>query len=323
MSSDPSAPRKPLPPVNPTADEHIPKRGAAARRPEWLRTKVDVNETFTEVRGLLSGLALTTVCSEARCPNIWECWGKHRTATLMILGDTCTRACRYCSVNSGRPAPPDPEEPHKVAEAVARLELRHAVITSVDRDDLPDFGAGHFAATIHAIRARHTSRSLAPPKIEVLIPDFAGDGAALRRVLDAGPEVLGHNVETVPRLYPTLRSRGDYPRTLEVLRQADAYRREHQPSMLTKSGLMLGLGESLDEVRDVMRDLREVNCDVLTIGQYLNPTTDHAPIARFYTPEEFDGLAAEARALGFSHCESGPLVRSSYHAHAYGFADEG
>lgn len=284
-----------------------------ATRPAWLRVVVQDTSTFDEVGGLLHGLKLNTVCEEARCPNIWECWGKHKTATFMILGDVCTRNCRYCSVKSGRPeGPPDADEPERVAEAVVRLKLDHVVITSVDRDDLPDKGAGHFARTIAAIRARRPAA-----RIEVLIPDFLGDAAALQVVLDARPEIVDHNTETVPRLFRRYRSRGKYPVTLEVLRQADAYRRRTGASMRTKTGIMLGLGETREEVLQVMDDLRAVHCDVLTLGQYLNPTSTHAPIVRYVTPDEFADLKREAMARGFLHCESGPLVRSSYHAHEH------
>jgi lipoic acid synthetase len=285
----------------------------AGPRPAWLRVVVRDTDTYRDVGSLLTGLSLNTVCEEARCPNIWECWGAHKTATFMILGDTCTRNCRYCSVKSGRPdGPPDAEEPANVAEAVVRLGLRHAVITSVDRDDLDDKGSGHFVRVIETIRARSPQT-----KIEVLIPDFLGDPQALVRVLEARPDVLDHNTETVPRLYRKYRSRGRYPRTLEVLQQADAYRRSSGVPMRTKTGMMLGLGETLDEVVAVMDDLRAVNCDVLTLGQYLNPTSKHAPVVRYVTPEEFAYLREEAMKRGFLHCESGPLVRSSYHAHEH------
>lgn len=291
----------------------IPKTGPDARRPPWLRVKVTDTETYRDVGRLLDGLGLHTVCEEARCPNIWECWGKHKTATFMILGDVCTRACRYCSVTSGRPSgPPDAREPENVAEAVARLGLTYAVVTSVDRDDLPDFGAGHFVATIQAIRRRQPGC-----RIEVLIPDFMGHDAALTQVLDARPEILDHNTETVPRLFRRMRSKGVYSRTMEVLQRADRYRTEHQVAMATKSGVMVGLGETFDELLQVMDDLRAVNCDVLTMGQYLNPTMKHAPIHRYYTPDEFAALKAEAVKRGFKHVESGPLVRSSYHAHEH------
>lgn len=296
-----------------SASASVPRHGAAARRPPWLRIKVQATQTFTEVGALLEGLHLNTVCEEARCPNIWECWGKHRTATFMILGDICTRACRYCSVTSGRPAgPPDADEPAHVAEAVERLGLAHAVVTSVDRDDLPDFGAGHFVQTIESIRRRRPEC-----RIELLTPDFGGDPAAVHQVLQAHPDVFGHNTETVPRLYRRMRSRGVYPRTLEVLEQAHRYRIDHGVAMTTKTGIMVGLGEEFDELLAVMDDLRAAHVDVVTFGQYLNPTKKHAPITRFYEPEEFDALREEALGRGFLHCESGPLVRSSYHAHEH------
>jgi lipoic acid synthetase len=275
------------------------------RRPEWLRIKIRDSDTYKEVDRLLDGLELHTVCEEARCPNIWECWGQQRTATFLIMGDVCTRNCRYCSVTSGRPKPLDVEEPHNVARAVEHLGLAHAVVTSVDRDDLSDYGAHHYAATIHAIRERCPR-----VRIEVLIPDFAGQAACLHTVLDQRPAVLNHNTETVPRLFPRLRAKGDFARSMTLLARADAYRREHGLDMVTKSGLMVGLGEKWDEIR-------AVSCDVITIGQYLNPTRKHAPVARFYTPAEFARLRDEGRARGFAHVESGPLVRSSYHARTH------
>jgi lipoic acid synthetase len=285
----------------------------AQRRPEWLRVQVKDTETYRDVGKMLAGLGLHTVCEEARCPNIWECWGKHRTATFMILGDVCTRNCRYCSVTSGRPAgPPDVQEPANVAEAVVRLGLTHAVITSVDRDDLPDYGSGHFVATIEAIRARK-----ADCRIEVLIPDFLGDEAALHKLLDIRPEIVDHNTETVPRLFKRMRGKGVYKRSLEVLHRAHRYRMDRGAAMTTKTGVMVGLGETVDELLQVMDDLRAVECDVLTLGQYLNPTKKHVAIDRYYTPEEFAWLKEQALSRGFKHCESGPLVRSSYHAHEH------
>ena len=291
----------------------VPSSGKSARRPPWLKVKVKHSKTYEEVESLLSGLSLNTVCQDARCPNIWECWGEHRTATFMILGDVCTRACRYCSVTSGKPPSlPDPDEPENVAEAVARMQLSHAVVTSVDRDDLEDFGSGHFVKTIEAIKRRMPDCA-----IEVLIPDFAGDKGSLAKVLRAGPDVLDHNIETVPRLYRSMRPKGDYERALQIMRQTIEFRAEQGVKITVKSGLMVGLGESLDEVHAVMRDLRNAGCEVLTIGQYLNPTRKHAPIDRFYSPEEFEALGHYAEELGFAHCESGPLVRSSYHAHEH------
>ena len=295
-----------------TKAARVPKQGAAARRPEWLKVKIRHTDKFHEVQKLLDGLELNTVCEEARCPNIWECWGEHRTATFMILGDICTRACRYCSVTSARPNPIDVAEPEHVADAVARMELKHAVITSVDRDDLADFGSGHWVNTLEAIRSRRSEC-----RIEILTPDFGGDEEALKRVLDARPDVFAHNTETVPRLYPAMRSKGRYDRCLELLASVDAYRREHRVAMTTKTGIMCGLGESIDEIYDVMDDLRKVSVDVLTLGQYLNPTKKHAPIARFYTPEEFREMQLEGLRRGFKHVVSGPLVRSSYHAHEH------
>ncbi len=283
-----------------------------ARRPEWLRVRIQRNESFDELTTLMRGLHLHSVCEEARCPNIWECWGQHRTATFMILGDICTRACRYCSVTHGRPQAPDPQEPAHVAAAVAELKLKHVVVTSVDRDDLPDFGAGHFVATIAAIR-----RAAPGCRVEVLIPDFYGDAQALATLLAARPEVLNHNTETVPRLFRRLRAKGDFKRSMTLLARADAYRHEHALPMTTKSGVMVGLGETQAELLLVMDELRRVRCDVLTLGQYLNPTHKHAPVAKFYTPDEFASLKEQALARGFAHVESGPLVRSSYHAHAH------
>jgi lipoic acid synthetase len=249
-------------------------------------------------------LELHTVCEEAHCPNIGECWD-YGTATFMILGDVCTRACGYCAVGHGRPAAVDPAEPTRVANAVERLGLSYVVITSVDRDDLADGGASIFAATIRAIRDFRPDT-----RIEVLIPDFRGDAAALQAVLDARPDVLNHNTETVPRLYRRARSGGRYERTLELLDRARSY----APHIPTKSGLMVGLGEEHDELVATLIDLRRVGCSILTIGQYLQPTREHLPIARYYHPDEFRELKSYALGIGFSHVESGPLVRSSYHA---------
>ena len=253
----------------------------------------------------MRGLNLHTVCEEANCPNIGECW-HHGTATFMILGDTCTRSCGYCNVIHGTPHPPSDDEPLNVANAIHALELSYVVITSVDRDDLPDFGAGHFARTIRDTRARRPEC-----RLEVLIPDFQGNEAALRVVLDARPDVLNHNIETVPRLYRTARPGGRYDRALELLRRS----REIAPDIPTKSGLMVGLGEQWDEVLSTLRDLRGVGVQIVTIGQYLRPSLAHLPMARYYTPAEFAELKQIAGALGFGHVESGPLVRSSYHAH--------
>lgn len=294
---------------SPTA---IPKKGKAARRPPWLRVKVRQNETFNEVTALLQGLKLNTVCEEARCPNIWECWGEHRTATFMILGEICTRACRYCSVTSAKPTGLDLDEPENVAEAVETMKLAHAVLTSVDRDDLPDFGAGHWVETIEAIQRRSPET-----RIEILTPDYNGDWNQLRRVLDTHVDVFSHNMETVPRLYRRLRSKGIYERCLDLLGELDKYRVEKQIQMTTKTGIICGMGEEVSEILEVMDDLRKVNVDVLTMGQYLNPTKKHLPIARFYTPEEFEMLKEEGLKRGFKSVVSGPLVRSSYHAHEH------
>jgi lipoyl synthase len=275
------------------------------RKPDWLKVRAPGSPSYLRLKELMRELGLHTVCEEARCPNIGECW-HHGTATFMILGDVCTRACSYCAVAHGRPAAVDPNEPVRVAEAVRALDLSYVVVTSVDRDDLDDGGASIFAATIRETRARVPSC-----RIEVLIPDFQGDEAALRTVLDARPDILNHNTETVPRLYRMARSGGRYARTLELLRRS----REHAPDIPTKTGLMVGLGEARDEIVGTLTDLRGVDCQVLTIGQYLRPSPAHAPMARYYHPDEFRELKAIALDLGFVHVESGPLVRSSYHAH--------
>jgi lipoic acid synthetase len=278
------------------------------RRPSWLKVQLPGGEQYARLKGLLRGLGLHTVCEEARCPNLGECWG-HGTATFLILGRVCTRACGFCAVETGRPAQADPEEPERVAEAVARLGLRHAVVTSVARDDLPDGGAAAFAATVRAIRARAPRTT-----VEVLIPDFGGEGEHLRRVLAAEPDVLNHNVETCRRLTPRVRARARYGRSLELLARARAW----GPSrMRTKSGFMVGLGETWQECLEVMDDLRAARVDILTVGQYLRPSPRHLPLLRYYTPEEFDALRAEALSRGFLHCEAGPLVRSSYRAHTH------
>jgi lipoyl synthase len=290
----------------------VSKRGDQARRPPWLRVRVKDTETYRDVAKLLGDLNLHTVCEEARCPNIWECWGEHKTATLMILGDVCTKTCRYCSVGKGKPKAPDALEPEHTAVAVARLGLKHAVITSVDRDDLADLGSGHWAQVIHSIRQKNPET-----RIELLIPDFLGNEAALHRVLDAGPDIVGHNVETVPSLYKRMRPKGSYARALELLARADTYRKARRVALTTKTGIMCGMGETKDELLTVMDALREANCDVVTFGQYLNPTRKHAPIVNYYTPDDFAYLKEQALQRGFLHCESGPLVRSSYHAHEH------
>ncbi len=274
-------------------------------KPEWLKVKAPGSENYLRLRRLMREQRLNTVCEEAHCPNIGECW-HHGTATFMILGDVCTRACGYCAVAHGKPNELDLAEPARVADATEAMDLRYVVITSVDRDDLKDGGAGIFASTIREIRARRPAC-----RIEVLIPDFQGKPEPLHAVLDAGPDVLNHNTETVPRLYRKARSGGRYPRTLELLDRARTY----APHIPTKSGLMVGLGEEWEEVRQVLADLRGVGVQILTIGQYLRPSEKHLPMTRYYTPAEFRALKDLALELGFGHVESGPLVRSSYHAH--------
>ncbi|MFQ3651867.1 MAG: lipoyl synthase [Gemmataceae bacterium] len=281
----------------------LPTVPARPRLPEWLKKPLpEGNENFF-THGLIEELRLTTVCEEARCPNRAECWSR-RTATFMIMGDTCTRPCGFCSVNKGTPQVLASDEPARVAEAAFRLGLKHVVITSVTRDDLPDGGAEHFRQCILAVRQRTGA------VVEVLTPDFQGNTAALDTVLHAAPEVFNHNTETVPRLYRKVRGRADYRRTLDLL----AYVKRQRPETVTKSGLMLGIGETIDELFDVLADLRSVDCDTLTLGQYLAPTLKHIPVARFVPPEEFDELAAKARLLGFKKVVAGPFVRSSYHA---------
>jgi lipoic acid synthetase len=274
-------------------------------KPEWLKVRAPGSENYHRLKGLMRDLGLHTVCEEANCPNIGECW-HHGTATFMILGDTCTRSCGYCNVVHGTPKPADQAEPVKVASAIHALSLDYVVVTSVDRDDLPDFGATQFARTIRETRARIPSC-----RLEVLIPDFQGNADALRIVLDARPDVLNHNIETVPRLYRTARPGGRYERALGVLRGS----REIAPDIPTKSGLMVGLGEEWDEVVDVLKDLRAAGVDIVTIGQYLRPSPANLPMVRYYSPSEFAELKRVGLELGFGHIESGPLVRSSYHAH--------
>ena len=275
-------------------------------RPEWLKVRLRADESFSRVQQMISDLSLHTVCQEARCPNIYECWSEG-TATFMILGDICTRHCGFCAVAKGKPRPLDAEEPHHVGEAVKRLGVRHAVVTSVNRDELPDGGALHFAQTIQWIRQLNPGT-----RVEVLIPDFCGNEAALNTVLEARPDVLNHNTETVPRLYKRVRPDARYEQSMELLRRAHA--RKRQWPLLTKSGLMVGLGETVDELLDVFRDLAATGCDILTVGQYLAPTPRYIPIEKYYSPEEFAYLKTEALAMGFRYVESGPLVRSSYHA---------
>ena len=274
-------------------------------KPEWLKVRAPGSENYLRLRGLMRELKLHTVCEEAHCPNIGECW-HHGTATFMIMGDVCTRACGYCNVRHGAPAALDPHEPDNLARAVATMSLDYVVVTSVDRDDLDDFGASAFVRTIRAIKAARPSC-----RVEVLIPDFQGEEAPLRAVLEARPDVLNHNTETVPRLYRAARPGGKYTRALELLDRA----RRWAPEVPTKTGLMVGLGETTDELIDVLRDLRQVDCQILTIGQYLRPSVAHLPMTRYYTPDEFRDLKRIALDMGFGHVESGPLVRSSYHAH--------
>ena len=276
----------------------------ADRKPSWLKVKAPGGPTYLTLKQMMRDLNLHTVCEEAHCPNIGECW-EHKAATFMILGDVCTRNCAYCAVAHGTPTKLDVREPERLAEAVARMGLRHVVITSVDRDDLPNGGAEIFAASITEIRRR-----LPETSIEVLIPDFKGNPEALRIVLAARPDILNHNLETIERLYRIARPGGRYARALELLRRA----KEIDPAMLTKSGIICGLGEDWDELVGAMRDLRAQGVDILTLGQYLRPSDQHLPIARWYTPDEFARLKEIGLGLGYRHVESGPLVRSSYHA---------
>ncbi len=274
-------------------------------KPDWLKVRAPGSENYHRLKGLMRTLGLHTVCEEANCPNIGECW-HHGTATFMILGDTCTRSCGYCNVVHGTPGQPDAGEPANVASAIQAMGLAYVVVTSVDRDDLADGGASHFARTI-----AETRRRIPSCRVEVLIPDFKGDDASLRTVLDARPDVLNHNIETVRRLYRAARPGGRYDRALELLRRA----RRYAPEIPTKSGLMVGLGEQWQEVVDTLRDLRSVGCQIVTIGQYLRPSLANLPMSRYYTPAEFAELKRIGLDLGIGHIESGPLVRSSYHAH--------
>ena len=273
-------------------------------KPPWLKVRAPGGPNFVRLKGLMRQWNLHSVCEEAHCPNMGECW-EDLTATFMILGDVCTRNCGYCAVTHGRPVWEDREEPERVGRAVSELGLEYVVITSVNRDDLADGGAAHFAATVRAVR-RHAPGC----RVELLIPDFQGNAGALQTVLEAGPDVLNHNTETVPRLYKVARHGGRYERALELFRRA----RAGAPGLVTKSGIILGLGEERAELLATMRDLRDVDVNVLTLGQYLRPSPRHLPIARYYRPEEFDELAGAGRAMGFAHVEAGPLVRSSYHA---------
>ena len=274
-----------------------------APRPDWLKVRAPSGKRVEEVSGALARLGLRTVCREARCPNVGECWGAG-AATVILLGEVCTRGCAFCSVTAGMPDPPDPSEPERVATAAAELSWRHVVVTSVTRDDLPDGGAAHFAAVVRALR-----REAPGATVELLVPDFAGNVDALRCVVDAAPDVLAHNVETVPRLYPVVRKGAGYDRSLDLLRRAAAMR----PSLLLKSGIMVGFGETEEETVAVFRDLFDAGCRSLTVGQYLPPSNDHLPSAEYVTPETFEALADAARGIGFPRVLSGPLVRSSYY----------
>jgi len=288
-----------------THESHV--QGQVLKRPEWLKVRMPSGKNYVELKTLMRDLDLHTVCEEARCPNIGECWG-HRTATFMILGDTCTRACGFCAVKTGRPGTLDLLEPMRVASAVAKMGLKHVVVTSVNRDDVPDGGSKIFAATIRKIRERVPDCT-----VEVLTPDFEGVRSSLETLLAARPDVFNHNIETCERLTKLVRRRAKYRRSLEVLRNA----KDVAPGIRTKSGIMVGLGEAREEITQMMRDLRASDVDVLTIGQYLRPTPEHLDVVRYYHPDEFAALKEEALALGFKHVESGPLVRSSYHAHEH------
>jgi len=277
-------------------------------KPEWLRIKLGDPTNQNHLLKLIEGLNLHTVCQEAKCPNIFECWSD-RTATFMLGGDICTRHCGFCAVGKGAPGSLDSQEPKNVAEAVRHLNLAHTVITSVNRDDLPDGGAAHWAETIREVRAANPEC-----KVEVLIPDFNGDEAALNAVLDAKPDVLNHNTETIARLYRRVRPDAEYQQSLTLLQRAAARRDREQPEMLTKSGIMVGLGETFDEVVELMKDLRSVSCDIKTIGQYLQPSARRLPVERYVTPEEFDRWHNVGMEMGFQHVQSSPLTRSSYHA---------
>lgn len=283
--------------------EQLPQLKETKRKlPRWFKVKTPGGPNYIQLRTLLRKESLHTVCEEAHCPNIGECW-ERRSATFMILGDICTRACRYCAVTSGRPLGLDLQEPARLAATVKRLELRYVVITSVNRDDLPDGGAFIFAQCIRKIQ-----QQVPGCRVEVLIPDF--NHAAIKKVLDAGPEVLNHNIETVRRIFETVRPKGDYDYSLEVLRLAN----QLQPALVTKSGMMVGLGETIEETLETMKDLRSVGCSLLTIGQYLQPSNKHTTVKKFYTPEEFEEFRTRGMAFGFKHVAAGPLVRSSYHA---------
>ena len=279
-------------------------RPLPGRKPAWLKVRAPGGPNYVRLKDLMRNLGLHTVCEEAHCPNVGECW-EHGTATFMILGDVCTRNCAYCAVAHGRPPAYDITEPERVATAVEEMRLQHAVVTSVDRDDLPDFGAYIFAETIRRIRAKRPECS-----IEVLVPDFQGSESSIRMVLNAHPDIYNHNTETVPRLYKRCRPGGRYERVLNIFRLS----KRHAPEIPTKTGIILGMGETPEEVLGTMRELREADVDILTLGQYLRPSPDHIPLDRYYAPEEFRELRDAGMAMGFRHVESGPLVRSSYHA---------
>jgi lipoic acid synthetase len=281
---------------------------AERKHPDWIKVRAPTSPEYFRTRALLAELKLHTVCQEASCPNIGECFS-HRTATFMLMGDVCTRNCPYCAVAHGRVRPLDPDEPRRIGEAVARLDLQHVVVTSVDRDDLRDGGAAHFAATALAIKA-----ALPAARVEVLVPDFKGAHASVATVVASPVDIYNHNIETVPSLYRKCRPGGRYEVSLDVLAYAKTVAREAGRDILTKAGVMLGLGEERAELLQVLRDLRGVGCDILTLGQYLRPSQDHLPVVRYVPPDEFIELKAIATAMGFRHAESGPLVRSSYHA---------
>ncbi|WP_423799475.1 lipoyl synthase [Neobacillus sp. SAB-20_R2A] len=281
------------------------KKEEVLRKPDWLKIKLNTNESYTGLKKLMREKNLHTVCEEARCPNIHECWAVRRTATFMILGDTCTRACRFCAVKTGLPTELDWQEPERVADSVQLMNLKHVVVTAVARDDLKDGGAAVFAETVRAIRRKNPFTS-----IEVLPSDMGGKEENLRTLMDAKPDILNHNIETVRRLTPRVRARAKYDRSLEFLRRA----KEMNPSIPTKSSLMIGLGETKEEIIEVMDDLRANHVDIMTIGQYLQPTKSHLKVIKYYSPDEFNELRDIAISKGFSHCEAGPLVRSSYHA---------
>jgi lipoic acid synthetase len=282
----------------------MPETPAGRKFPPWIKVRGRFTQEYRDLRRLMRGQGLHSVCEEAKCPNIFDCFSR-RTATFLMLGGVCTRACGFCGIATGRPRPLDPDEPRRVAESIRRLGLRHAVITSVNRDDLPDGGAHAFHEVTRILREIHSGCG-----VEVLIPDFLGDLKALEHVLDARPDILNHNVETVPSLYPLVRRGAKYDRSLTVLRHAKAY----APGVLSKSGIMVGHGETWDEVLRTMRDIRAAGADILTIGQYLQPSREHLPVRRFWSPGEFEALAREGEGMGYAHVESAPLVRSSYHA---------